>query len=145
MASGILQNPGDVVTGKSLGYHEPASTPNDTVVLSMTGTFTNAVVAVEAVAQGQPIVQTPILAGYSVNQAAPASTAEWGAISVSPSAVPGALVASPLGPLSSTGLPGSGFAFLAPAGPFVQMRLRLISIGSGSIQAGVEKYLSRGA
>jgi hypothetical protein len=145
MASGILTNPGDTVVGRSLGYHEPISTANDTVVLSLTGTFANAVVAVEAVAQGQPIVQTPILAGYSVNQAAPVSTAEWGAISVSPSAVPGTLVQSPLGPLSSTGAPGSGFAFVAPAGPFVQIRLRLISIGSGTIQAGVEKYLSRGA
>ncbi len=123
--TGTLSVAGDVL-GIVLGNTGFGQFFDVQLALSLSGTFVGATVAVEALAVGQPLI--------GVAGTAPVSTSEWVAVS---SAAAGGNVNSPLGPLSSAGGPGTGFTYATPCYQFQQLRLRLVSIASGSVVASI--------
>ncbi len=131
-AQGTLQNVGDIVGPVFLGMTGVANPIDVTAIVSLTGAFTGATVAIEGVPIGQPL--TP--SSNPGQPGTPTQPSEWvplgevGVVDFQP-------VSSPVGPLNSTGLQGSGYAFNVPCGMHQQMRLRLVSISSGAIQGGI--------
>jgi len=132
-ASGVLQNAGDTVVAQ-LGATGVGQGADPTAILSLTGAFTAATIAIEAVPLGQPMA--PATGPLSSFSQSPVAESEWipiGEVGV----LDGISVSSPVGPLNSTGLPGSGYGFDVAVGKYQQIRLRLVSIGSGAIQGGI--------
>lgn len=122
-----LQNVGDTITVQ-LGVTGVGQPPDVTAIISLAGTYTAATVAVEAVALGQPIV--------TGSPTAPLYTYSW--VPVTEIGVQdGQTVSSPIGPLTSVGTAGSGYAYQFGCGVFSMLRLRLVSIGSGAILGGI--------
>jgi hypothetical protein len=126
--SATLQNVGDLLQ-VFLGNVGVGNPTDQIAIVSLTGTFTAATVAIEAVPQGLPIslTTTPI---------APLSANSWIA-TTDISVVNGQPVSSPVGPLTSAGGVGSGFSFTFNCGQFQLIQLRLVSIGSGAITGGI--------
>ncbi len=123
---------GDTIT-VPLGVTGVGQGPDNTAILSLSGTFANAVIAVETVSLGQPMVQSP---AFGTGPPAPASVSEWGNVEEI-NLLSGSPVSAPIGPVSSTGVAGTALQYAVPCGTFAQLRLRLISIGSGAIQGGI--------
>jgi hypothetical protein len=115
--SKTLQTAGDTAQ-LALGYTGVGNPPDQTVVVSLTGTFTNAVVAIEGIPLGQASTSVPM----------PISEV---------STLTGSTVSSPVGPLTSSGNAGSGFSFTVNAMLFSVVQIRLVSIGSGAITSGI--------
>jgi hypothetical protein len=98
-----------------VGYGQPQDI---TAVVSLTGTFTLAVVAIEGVPIGQSLSSVPIpLAEINIGTGNPQG--------------------SPVGPFTSTGGPGSGNAFVISCGIYSLIQVRLVSIGGGAITCGI--------
>jgi hypothetical protein len=127
--TGYIGDTVSVVLGNT-GVGQPADVD---AILSLSGTFTAAVIAIEAVPLGQPVAQSVL---FGTGPPTAVSAGEWVAIA-EVSLLNFGVVSAPIGPVSSTGLPGSALAYLVPCGLYAMLRLRLISIGSGTIQAGI--------
>ena len=113
-----LTTPGQILFTvlNQVGVGQP---PDETAIISLTGNFTAATFGIEGVPLGQPLGTIPI------------PIAEAGVIN-------GQTVSSPVGPLSSSGVAGNnGFAFAVPLGAYSALQVRLISIGGGSVLAGI--------
>lgn len=126
-AQGVLQNAGDTLQ-LILGGVGVGNPPDVAAVFSLTGGFTAAVIAIEAVPLGQPM--TP------GSPPTVPSEGEWVHIAET-YVLNGELQSSPLGPLTSTGAAGSGFAFTAGIAAYSALRIRLVSTGGGAIQGGI--------
>lgn len=125
--SGTLQSPGDTLLA-ALGNVGQGGEPDVAAILSLTGTFQGAVVAVEGVPIGQPL--TP------GNPPTPLSPSQWAAVA-EVGLINDQLVGSPVGPLASNGQAGSGFTYAVDPTKFVLLRLRLVSIQGGAILGGI--------
>lgn len=126
---GTLQAVGDTITSLlgNVGVGNPADVA---AILSLTGGFTNAQVAIEAIPLGQPMTQ-------NVGGAAtPTSPGEWVDVATINLGT-GAVYQSPIGPLTSNGAPGSGFAFSCGVGIYQALRLRLVNTSGGAIVGGI--------
>jgi hypothetical protein len=115
-ASAALQNQGDKIT-LQLG-NPPGRVPDQTAILSLTGQYTGCIVAIEGIPIGQALSSVPM------------PVAEMGLSN-------GSSASSPVGPLTSSGGPGSGYAFTVPSGIYSLIQLRLVSTGGGAIQAAI--------
>ncbi len=131
-AQGLLQNIGDTVTAAlgNTGVGQPA---DPSAILSLSGVFSQAVIAVEAIPLGQPM-QPPVLG--SNLPPLPVSASSWTPVA-NVSFLNQQVITVPIGPISSAGGPGTGFAYGLGCGTFQQIRLRLLSIGGGAIQGGI--------
>jgi len=125
-AQKTLQNPGDTLA--VLLPNPNVDQPVDlTAVLSLLGTFSFAYVAIEGLPFGQPAGTIPIpIALVSVINGQLASSSP--------------LASNPVGPLTSSGAPGSGFAFTVSCGIYSLLQMRLVSINSGAIQAAIATH-----
>ena len=101
--TGVMVNPGDVVVA-------PALNGDPKAVLSISGSFSNVTVAVDAIPLGQP--------------------GQWGQVS-EVSTTTGQLITQ-LGPVT-TGPAGGSFTLLLDAGAYLSLRLRLVSTGGGNV------------
>jgi hypothetical protein len=136
LAQQSLVNPGDILGPVILGNTGVGQPPDVSAVLSFTGLnglpFTNAVIAVEAIAIGQPVT-APASFGAAPT---PLNPGQWEPV-LDIGLVDGQPVSSPIGPLTSAGTVGTGFGYTVPCAQFQQLRARLVSIGSGAIQGGI--------
>jgi len=120
-SNGQLVNPGDtlvVVTGP--GVWVPGVPADVLATLAIGGTFASAIIAIEGLPTGTPLVQG--------NPPTPVSPSAWVPIGQLPN---GSQLINPVGPLS-----GPATYSIVCAG-LMQVRLRLVSIGSGSIQGSI--------
>ena len=127
-----LQNPNDqgLVQLGNTGVGNPVDV---TCILSFSGVFAGAVVAIEGVPIGQPLLQTTL--GFG-NPPTAASANEW-ALPFEVNDATGGTVTSPIGPISSLGGTGTCFIYTFTCSYFNLLRARLVSITSGAIQGGI--------
>jgi hypothetical protein len=132
----MLQNVGDVVGPVTPGDRGLGNPPGQSAIISLTGTFTNAVVSIEALMPGQPTTPSTAPGGLPTptnpNEWTPVASAGW-----TPMGNQNPVGLSPSSPLTSPGGPGSGFSFTLATTLIQQLRVRLLSIGSGSIKAAI--------
>ena len=141
---GTLQTPasstyiGDVVGPGFIGSDGVGNPGDVSAIFSMSGTFSTATIAIEGLPQGIPM--SPALPPSPTNPTGtpptPLSPNQWVPLA-EVGVINGQLTSSPVGPLTSNGLVGTGFAYTAPIGAFQQVRMRLISIGSGAVLGGI--------
>jgi hypothetical protein len=141
---GTMQTPasgsyiGDVIGPGYLGVDGVGNPGDVSAIFSLSGTFVNAVVAIEGLPQGTPM--TPALPPSPANPnglpSTPLSSSQWTPIA-EVGVINGQLTTSPVGPLTSSGVVGTGFAYTAPIGAFQQVRMRLLSISSGAVVGGI--------
>lgn len=116
LSQGTLSVVGDILGPVQLGNTGIGQPTDLTALVSLTGTFTAATVLIEGVPLGQPLTQG--------NPPTPTSVSEW-------------VLISSQGPLTSTGLVGSGIAVTVACNLYQQLRARLSVIGSGAIVGGI--------
>lgn len=128
-----MQVVGDICGPVLLGNTGVGNPLDVTAIVSLIGTFTNAVVAIEAVPIGQLVPFVQGATGPPVPTPAPN---QWIPI-LELGVIDGVPASSPVGPLTSAGTAGSGYAFTIGCGIFQQLRMRLVGIGGGAIQGGI--------